>query len=127
MTEQGGEFELSQAERLHRAEKLMEAIAACEWEDAELVMSRFLYEFRCGLPQPPIGEMKDEAQFWARMATYDELLAYFIEAGKRLVQRRLGTRGRIRLAQRVLQGVPTEEIDHLVAELRSSGDKSEVA
>ena len=111
--------DLSPGERLIRAQRLMEAIADCEWEDAELVMSTILHEFRSGRPLPPFGEIEDEAEFWASIATYDELLAYFIESGKRLVNRKLGTRGRIRMVERIMDDLPAEDIRRIADRAKS--------
>lgn len=120
---QSNKVELHPGERLHRAQKLMEAIAECEWEDAELVMSTILHEFRSGWPLPPFGEIEDEAEFWASIATYDELLAYFIEIGKRLVRRKLGMRGRIRMIERIMEDLPADEVRQLLDRARpETGD-----
>ena len=112
-------MDLSQGERLLRAQKLMEAIADCEWEDAELVMSMIMHEGRAGWPNPPFVEIDDEAEFWARMATYDELLAYFIECGKRLVHRKIGQRGRIRMVRRMLEDMPIAAVQDLIVDVFS--------
>ena len=120
MMDQAMDEELSPGKRLRRAHKLMEAIADCEWEDAELVMSTILFAFRGGSPQPPFGAYEDEAAFWASIATFDELLAYFIECGKKLVRRRLGTRGRIRMIETIINDLPPEEVQKVVDRMKGT-------
>lgn len=127
MSDRVMEEELSPGERLHRAQNLMEAIAECEWEDAELVMSTILHEFRSGRPLPPFGEVEDEAEFWASIATYDELLAYFIESGKRLGNRKLGNRGRIKMVERIMDDLSAEDIRKIADRAKSLEDSKKVA
>ena len=127
MSGQDMDIELSQGERLLRAQKLMESIAECEWEDAELVMSTLLYEFRVGSSMTAYKEYEDEAEFWASIATYDELLAYFIETGKRLVNRKLGTRGRIKMIERIMDDLPPEEVENLLQRKNAPQPKDTVA
>ena len=64
--------------------------------------------------QPPFGAYEDEAAFCASIATFDELLAYFIECSKKLVCRRLGRRRRIRMIERIIKDLPREEVQKVV-------------
>lgn len=95
--------------RLARMHRLLDAIAECDWDDAETVMSAVLEEARAGSPVTAFGEIEDEAGSWAHLATYEELRAYFIACGRRLSTRQLGRRGRLRLAQILLTSISDDE------------------
>ena len=91
MTNHGGddcqaEGQEGRMSRLGRFQNLLEAIAACDWHDAEMVMSAVLEEARADAPLMPFGEIDDDAEFWAAMATYEELRAWFLACGRRLAQ-----------------------------------------
>lgn len=114
---EGNSTDLNTAERLARANALIEAIAACDWRDAEVVLSAFLEEYRAGPPLPALIEIEDEADFWVSISTYDELMAYFIACGRKLVRRNFGRRGRVQLAARALEGLSASERQEALAEL----------
>lgn len=85
-------------------------------------MSAVLEEARVGTPTVAFGEIEDQAKFWARLATYEELRSYFIACARHLSRRKLGTRGRIRLAQIIMGDMSAEEVAKSVegiASLRS--------
>ena len=107
--------------RLERSHNLLDAIAACDWYDAEMVMSAVLEEARADAPLVPFGDIEDDAEFWAAMATYEELRAYFLACGKRLARRQLGRRGKIRLAQLLFADMPDEDRRAVIATRRSGG------
>lgn len=109
---------IGQAERLVKLRALIDAIAACEWEDAQMVLSEVLQEARAGQPEMAFGPIEDEAEFWARLATFEELRAYFIACGRRLVRKQIGRRGKIRLAQVLFSDMPEEDRQAVVAGLR---------
>lgn len=109
--------------RLERSQNLLDAIAACDWHDAEMVMSAVLEEARADAPMVPFGDIEDDAEFWAAMATYEELRAYFLACGKRLARRQLGRRGKIRLAQLLFADLTDEDRQTVVATPRT-GDAS---
>lgn len=126
MTDQGGddcqaEGQGGRLSRLERFQNLLDAIEACDWQDAEMVMSTVLEEARADAPLVPFGDIEDDAEFWAAMATYEELRAYFLACGKRLARRQLGRRGKIRLAQLLLADLPDEDRRAVVASTRSGG------
>lgn len=66
------------------------------------------------------------AEFWAAMATYEELRAYFLACGKRLARRQLGRRGKIRLAQLLFADMPDEDRRAVIATPRSGGAGQQV-
>ena len=105
--------------RLERSQNLLDAIAACDWHDAEMVMSAVLEEARADAPMVPFGDIEDDAEFWAAMATYEELRAYFLACGKRLARRQLGRRGKIRLAQLLFADLTDEDRQTVVATPRT--------
>lgn len=106
---EGSSTDLDQGERLARANALIEAALRCDWQDAEMVMSSLLEEYRAGPPMPALADIEDDAAFWAQMATFEELRAYFIACGKKLVRAGLGIRGRVKLARRVLGDLPADQ------------------
>ena len=107
--------------RLERFQNLLDAIEACDWQDAEMVMSAVLEEARADAPLVPFGHIEDDAEFWAAIATYEELRAYFLACGKRLARRQLGRRGKIRLAQLLFADMPDEDRRAVIATRRSGG------
>ena len=74
-----------------------------------MVMSSLLEEYRAGPPMPVLADIEDDAAFWAQMATFEELRAYFIACGQKLVRAGLGIRGRVKLARRVLGDLPADQ------------------
>lgn len=106
---EGSSADLDQGERLARANALIEAALRCDWQDAEMVMSSLLEEYRAGPPLPTLFDIEDDAAFWARMATFEELRAYFIACGQKLIRAGLGVRGRVKLARRVLSDLPPDQ------------------
>ncbi|SET85942.1 hypothetical protein [Paracoccus homiensis] len=112
--------------RLGRFRNLLEAIAACDWHDAEMVMSAVLEEARADAPLMPFGEIDDDAEFWAAMATYEELRAWFLACGRRLAHRDLGRRGKIRLAQLLLADLSDEDRKAALAAARTGSRRRQV-
>lgn len=103
------------AGRLDKARALMDSIAACEWEDAEVVLSAVLDEARVGSPGTGFGPIEDEAAFWAQLATFHELRAYFFACGKRLLGHQIGRRGKLRMAQALFADMSEEDRQAVVA------------
>ena len=131
MTDQGGddcqaEGREGRMSRLERSQNLLDAIAACDWHDAEMVMSAVLEEARADAPLVPFGDIEDDAEFWAAMATYEELRAYFLACGKRLARRRLGRSGKIRLAQLLLADLSDEDRKAALAAARTGSRRRQV-
>lgn len=131
MTNQGGddcqaEGQEGRMSRLGRFQNLLDAIAACDWHDAEMVMSAVLEEARADAPLVPFGDIDDDAEFWAAMATYEELRAYFLACGKRLAHRDLGRRGKIRLAQLLLADLSDEDRKAALAAARTGSTARQV-
>lgn len=112
--------------RLERSQNLLDAIAACDWHDAEMVISAVLEEARADAPLVPFGDIEDDAEFWAAMATYEELRAYFLACGKRLARRRLGRSGKIRLAQLLLADLSDEDRKAALAAARTGSRRRQV-
>ncbi|SFA62545.1 hypothetical protein SAMN04487972_1518 [Paracoccus halophilus] len=106
---EGSSTDLDPGERLARANALIEAALRCDWQDAEMVMSSLLEEYRAGPPMPALADIEDDAAFWAQMATFEELRAYFIACGQKLIRAGLGVRGRVKLARRVLSDLPPDQ------------------
>ena len=96
-------------ERMFLIRQLIDAATCCHWDDAELVMSALLEEYRAGPPLPALDDVKDEAEFWSRMATFEEAREYFIATGRRLVRASLGVRGKVKLARRLLGELNPDE------------------
>ena len=105
------------AARLNRVAELVEAIRACHPEDLEQVLSVYLEELRTDGPRPALMDLQSDADFWASLASFDQLRAFYIACGRRLVQYPLGRKGRMRLATRMLTGMPVEERASALAEL----------
>ena len=100
---------MSEGERLYRVRQLLDAIAACEWEDTEPVIVAILEEARIGAPDVPFGDVEADADFWAGLATYEELRAYYIASGRKLVNQQLGQRGRMRLIKCILASMSADD------------------
>lgn len=105
------------AERLARRKRLMDAITDCGHDDAVEIMTAYLEELQSGPPQPSYGWIDEEATRWAAFASYEELWAYFVACGRRLRKQRLGQRGRVQLARRVLDGLPASVRRNFAGEL----------
>ena len=84
--------------RLTKTQQLVDAIYACDPADAAIVMGVILEERRAGMPPPAFVDDDDEAASWAALATFEELRAYFIAAGRMLAKYPLGRKGAARLA-----------------------------
>ena len=65
-------------------------------------MGVILEERRVGMPLPAFVDDDDEAASWAALATFEELRAYFIAAGRMLAEYPLGPKGQTRLAEIML-------------------------
>ncbi len=115
--------DLSDAARLNRVAELVEAIRACHPEDAELVLAVFLEELRGNDPGPDLIEAQGDAEFWAGLASFDQLRAYFIAAGSRLIRYPLGLNGRKRMIRVMLDGMPAPERRLAIAELTAEVGK----
>lgn len=105
---------------------LVDAIRACDPEDAEIVLSSFLEELRGGDPQPELIEAQSDVEFWAGLASFDQLRAYFIATGSRLVRYPLGINGRKRMIQVMLDGMPQAERQTVINDL-ARGETKQVA
>ena len=115
--EKQNQARLHDAARLNRVAELVDAIRACDPEDAEIVLSIFLEELRGDDPQPELIEVQSDAEFWAGLASFDQLRAYFIATGSRLVRYPLGINGRKRMIQVMLAGITPAERKTVIAEL----------
>ena len=115
--EKQNQARLHDAARLSRVAELVDAIRACAPEDAEIVLSIFLEELRGDDPQPELIEVQSDAEFWAGLASFDQLRAYFIATGSRLVRYPLGINGRKRMIQVMLAGMTPAERQTVIAEL----------
>lgn len=109
--------ETSPGLRLSRVADLLDAIYACDPDDAEHVLSVVLEEWQTGAPMPFGLDAMGDAEFWAHAATFEDLRAVFIAAGQKLTRYRLGERGRLRMIQRLLERVSDGERKRLLAEL----------
>ncbi len=109
--------ETSPGLRLSRVADLIDAIYACDPDDAEHVLSVVLEEWQTGAPMPFGVDAMSDAEFWAHSATFEDLRAVFIAAGQKLTRYRLGERGRLRMIQRLLERVSDGERKRLLAEL----------
>ncbi|KGJ02130.1 hypothetical protein SAMN04487972_12053 [Paracoccus halophilus] len=78
-------------------------------QDAELVIGAILEECRAGTPATAFDQIEDEAENWAALATFDEASAYFLACGRRLTDFPLGPKCRVRMAVRMLEGLPPED------------------
>ncbi|RJE82371.1 hypothetical protein [Paracoccus onubensis] len=107
--ERGRAGDMPMGERLFRVCQLLDAIEACKWEDTEPVIVAILEEARIGAPDVPFGDVEADADFWAGLATYEELRAYFIASGRKLVNQQLGQRGRMRLIKCILASMSADE------------------
>lgn len=96
-------------QRLEKVRQLVAAIEACADQDAELVIAAILEECRAGTPATAFDQIEDEAENWAALATFDEARAYFLACGRRLTDFPLGPKGRVRMAVRMLEGLPPED------------------
>ena len=72
---------MSPGQRLLRARDLVDAIHACDPDDAEHIMSVILEEWRSGAPPTSFLDAKSDAAFWARTASFDDLRAVSLAAG----------------------------------------------
>ncbi len=100
---------MQMSERLIKIQHLMEAIYGAEPTDAVVVMGVILEAWRVGAPMVAFVSSDDEAESWAALATFEELRAYFIAAGRALADYPLGRRGAARLAQRLLAEMAPED------------------
>lgn len=96
-------------QRLEKVRQLVEAIDACEGQDAEMVIAAILEERRAGMPGAPLDTIEEEAETWAALASLDEARAWFLACGRRLTDFPLGPKGRTRMAIRMLEGLPPED------------------
>lgn len=113
--------EMSPGLRLSRVADLIDAIYACDPDDAEHVLSVVLEEWQTGAPMPFCLDAMSDAEFWAHTATFEDLRAVFIAAGLKLTQYRLGERGRLRMIQRLLDGIGIEKRRAILDNLTNDG------
>ena len=97
------------SERLIKVQNLVNAIYAADPTDAVVVMGVILEEWRAGAPLVAFVDDDDEAASWAALATFEELRAYFIAAGRMLAKYPLGKKGAARLAKRMLAELAPED------------------
>ncbi|WP_147273348.1 hypothetical protein [Paracoccus lutimaris] len=124
--EKGGHGNMSPGMRLSRIVDLVDGIYACHPNDAEHVMAVILEEWRTGVPLPTFIDADSDAEVWAHAASFEELRAIFIAAGRRLVSYRLGRRGRFRMMQRLLDGLRDDERHAILEALREGKDLIDV-
>lgn len=115
--ERGRAGGIPEGERLFRVRQLLDAMAACEWDDTERVIVAILEEARIGAPDTPFGDVDADADFWAGLATYEEFRAYFIASGRKLVDQQLGQRGRMRLIRCILASMSEKMRDMALRDL----------
>ncbi|SDE83418.1 hypothetical protein SAMN05421538_11262 [Paracoccus isoporae] len=108
---------MNNAERLIKVQQLVKAIYDTDSTDAVVVMGVILEEWRVGAPLVAFEDDEDEASSWAALATFEELRAYFIAAGRRLAKYPLGQKGTARLAQRMLAELAPEDRVAVLLEL----------
>ncbi|WP_299911316.1 hypothetical protein [uncultured Paracoccus sp.] len=113
--------EMSPGLRLSRVAELIDAIYACDPDDAEHVLSVVLEEWQTGAPMPFCLDAMSDAEFWAHTATYEDLRAVFIASGQKLTRYRLGERGRLRMIQRLLEGIGIEKRRAILDNLTNDG------
>lgn len=89
--------------------RLFAAIADCQEDDLRFILSAVLEEICAGSPVPGFESVEAEAENWAALAAYDELRAWFFACGGRLSKGGLGPRGKIRLAQRLMDDMTPED------------------
>ena len=97
------------SERLIKIQQLVKAVYEAEPTDAVVVMGVILEEWRVGAPMVAFVDDEDEASSWAALATFEEIRAYFIAAGRKLATYPLGRNGSKRLAQRILAELSPED------------------
>lgn len=97
------------SERLIKVQQLVKAVYDADPTDAVVVMGVILEEWRAGVPLVAFVDDEDEAASWAALATFDELRAYFIAAGRQLAEYPLGRKGASRLAKRMLAELSPED------------------
>lgn len=107
--------EMSPGLRLSRVAELIDAIYACDPDDAEHVLSVVLEEWQTETPMPPFLDAMSDAEFWAHAATFENLRAVFLAAGQRLARNPLGRRGRIRMIQRLMEGMSDHERQEIMS------------
>lgn len=108
---------MNMSERLIKVQELVAAIYAAEPSDAVVVMGVILEEWRAGAPLVAFVDEDDEAASWAALATFEELRAYFIAAGRQLAEYPLGGKAAARLAQRMLAELDPEDRVAVLLEL----------
>ena len=107
--------EMSPGMRLSRVAELIDAIYACHPEDRQHVLSVVLEEWQTETPMPPFLDAMSDAEFWAHAATFENLRAVFLAAGQRLARNPLGRRGRIRMIQRLMEGMSDHERQEIMS------------
>ena len=108
---------MSPGQRLSRVRDLVDAIHACDTKDAEHIMSVILEEWRTGAPGASFLDATSDAEFWAGDATFDDLRAVFLAAGRKLAKYLLGPRGRMRMVRRLLEDLDGDKRRRILDEL----------
>lgn len=116
-------FTASQLERIERAEKLCEAVAASHPRDATQIMTAMLDSLSAGVPGlHPFGDLRADAQFWVDTAHPLEIEAYFAASLKRLGGLALGIRARKRLLVELWHSLPVGDRAAFLARIGPDGD-----
>lgn len=98
------------ARRLGRARALGAAIGLCEPADAVAVMSAALADLGAGMPFPALTErLRDDARYWAAIASELELVEYAGAAMDRLKDAPLALVHRKQLLVALWTGLPDAE------------------
>ena len=87
-------------------------------------MSVILEEWRTGAPGISFLDATSDAAFWARTASFDNVRAVFLAAGRKLARYRLGPRGRIRMVRRLLEDLDGDERRRILHQLAEVEERS---
>lgn len=96
-------------DRLAAAERLVEAIEACDPDYAGRIMLRALEAMFHGPPDPPLDDLESEARFWASLTCTAELVVVARACAEEIGQRTEDRRFRVDLAARLMAGRPDRE------------------
>ncbi|WP_299847901.1 hypothetical protein [uncultured Paracoccus sp.] len=116
--------EMSPGLRLSRVADLIDAIFACHPDDAEQVLSVILEEWQTGAPMPPFLDAMSDAEFWAHAATFHDLRAVFLAAGRKLARYPLGPQGRMRMIRRLMAGLSDQERQEIICPGSAERDRA---
>lgn len=96
-------------QRMEKIRLLVDAINDCHDDDALMVMAVIMEGRSAGAPGVAFDAIDREAENCAALATFDEARAFFLACGRRLADFPLGPKGRVRMAVRSLEGLPSED------------------